>query len=457
MAYSNKLNSNVVEKILEQGQRLRNSMVQSILNNDPLNTDVLSVKHFNTPTSSIDQPLCPQLKLDETKLEAYLKGDYMTKEEEKLALDTFRSMSDVDLCRATDRSYSGYKKNCTCNTCREYNTKDLNCDIKRSNEQTYRSNYSENSNKITKYIEDQYRYENCKYLKFVDSLKVSVHSLILNEAGNCKVWSADRKVPFNVSETYFLEYRVPDCIQKTTHSSKAKVDSGLDEHFNRVCARRNYGEGIHFKHVSVHEITGLETTNLNKCELKFKLTYRNNKQKNSSLLGFAIFHFNVFEVAKNLTCHRAISIVLNEKVPIVLGTLKLTVQLGCGKLYFGKEFIDAIDSNDINSVALGSDDSATKTKSEYSTKIVEKAKEIEDDGDKPMSIDHTEKLIKKRIGQKTVNCATQTVKFNDKTVSRSAYFVNKPNFTKPSTSLLNVSSNKKGEVIVYKEKYCLLM
>ncbi|CAH0561232.1 unnamed protein product [Brassicogethes aeneus] len=327
-------NKDLVDKILEQGQRLRNSMVQSILNNDPLYVD--SNKHYNTPVSSVElHKHVDTSQFDDKKLESFLKGDYLSREDEKIALDTFRSMSDVDLCKTTERMYSANSRTCSCSTCRDYHSKDLNCDIKRS--------------KSDKNI--SIRYENEKYFKFVDSLKVTVHSLVLNGAGSRKI--CDKNVP--LGETYFLEYIVPDLLQKNVGFVKSKVNSGLDTNSVRICAKKICGEGINFKQTTLHDITNIENINLHKCDLKFKITYKNNKQKTSALLGYAIFHFNCFEVSKNLTSSRGLSIILNEKTPIVLGILKVSLQLGCGRLYFGKEFIDAI--NDVNSLNLDSDDS----------------------------------------------------------------------------------------------------
>lgn len=62
------------------------------------------------------------------------------------------------------------------------------------------------------------------------------------------------------------------------------------------------------------------------------------RQKGSLPIGYAKFNFGSFENTKYLTCNQELTL-LDNNAPISLGKLKITIQLGCGKLYFGKEFI----------------------------------------------------------------------------------------------------------------------
>jgi hypothetical protein len=121
---SRKVDADLVDKILDRGHRLRSAMVQSILNNDPFNPDVIYCQERKA------------VKLDELppdtndKIKAFLQGDPMSREDEVSTLETLRSMSAVDLCKATDRTYRS-EDPCDCLTCFEYKEKDLNCDLKR--------------------------------------------------------------------------------------------------------------------------------------------------------------------------------------------------------------------------------------------------------------------------------------------------------------------------------------
>lgn len=337
------VDTSLVNKILEQGQKLRNSMVGSILKNDPFNTDIIYSKHFTTPkTSSSDftdfKSLSPFTSIDEKRVEAYIKGEYMTKDEERLALDTLRSMSAPDLFKTTERTLnSTCLSTCKCYICEIYNSNNLYCDLRRKSKDINGTNQCFSS-EIAKDIQEKYKNENKAMLKYVDSLKVLINNLTLTETGNRKVSDNDKKVPYNFNQTYFLEYCIPDCIVNKCIISKSKVNSGLESNFFRFCSRRN-NDLINFKQITIHDVKNLDKCNLDECEIKVKISYRTQKQKNASTLGFAKFNFDSFLISKNLTCNRNLSVYLTESSPIVVGYLKVSLSLGCGKLYFGQEFI----------------------------------------------------------------------------------------------------------------------
>ena len=209
---SRKIDAQLVDKILDRGQRLRSAMVQAILNNDPFNQDVIyqeskSVRLEDLPKDSNE------------KIRAFLQGDAMSREDEIVTLETLRSMSAADLCRVTDRTY-GSEEPCDCLTCVEYQEKDLKCDLKRE------------SNEITQKIQERYKSEVSSHLKFVDSVKISVNSLIKEKAAG-------------VGQTFFLEYQIPEVLVKNHQKVKTKVDSGLDSaNVVRLCSRRTHGQGI---------------------------------------------------------------------------------------------------------------------------------------------------------------------------------------------------------------------
>ncbi|KAJ8945065.1 hypothetical protein NQ318_005245, partial [Aromia moschata] len=352
MSYNNLNNvkmvdKSLVDKILEQGQRLRNAMVGSILKNDPFNTEIIYNKHFNTPRSSGTElnrfkAVDNLTSLDEKRLEAFIKGEYMTKDEEKLAVDTLRSLSAPALCKTTERSLSsGRLSTCRCYVCEIYNANNLYCDLRRkSPKQTVERLETYPSNEVTREIQEKYRTDNGNILKHVDSMKVSINSLVLNEIGNQK-------------------YVVPDYLVSKSFVSKSKVNSGLENNHVRLCSRRN-NDTVNFKQVTIQDVKGLDKLDLEGQELKFKISYRTARQKTASLLGVARFSLGSFLCSKNLTCHRGLAVFLNENSPIVVGTLKVSLQLGCGRLYFGQEFIDAINSTKRNSVVLDSDDSTNQ-------------------------------------------------------------------------------------------------
>lgn len=336
------VDTSLVNKILEQGQKLRNAMVGSILKNDPFNTNIIYSKHFNTPkTSSSDfndfKSVNPLASVDEKRVEAYIKGEYMTKDEERLALDTLRSMSAPDLCKTTERTLNSTRlSTCKCYICKIYNSNNLYCDLRRQNNVDGTNQYS--PSEIIKDIQERYKNENKNLLKYVDSLKVLINNLTLTETGNQKVSDNDKKVPYNFNQTFFLEYCLPDYIVNKSIVSKSKVNSGLESNFVRFCSRRN-NDLINFKQVTIHDVKNFDKCNLDECEIKIKISYRTQRQKNASTLGFAKFNLGSFLLSKNLVCSRNLSVFLNENSPIIVGYLKVSLSLGCGRLYFGQEFI----------------------------------------------------------------------------------------------------------------------
>lgn len=90
--------------------------------------------------------------------------------------------------------------------------------------------------------------------------------------------------------------------------------------------------------MSMHEVVHLDKINLKTLNITFHINCRMQRQKGSLAIGFATFNFGSFENTKYLTCNQELTL-LDNNAPIAVGNLKITIQLGCGKLYFGKEFI----------------------------------------------------------------------------------------------------------------------
>lgn len=99
---------------------------------------------------------------------------------------------------------------------------------------------------------------------------------------------------------------------------------------------------IHFKQSTIHEIVHLDSLELNRLNIKFTISCRTQRQKGAFTIGIAKFLMSCFENTKYLTSNQELAILLDCEAPITLGTLKISVQLGCDKLYFGKEFIGII-------------------------------------------------------------------------------------------------------------------
>lgn len=231
----------LVDQILEQGQRLRNAMVQSILNNDPFNTDIIGNKN------KIAKEQFGEITVeDKEKFVNYLRGDVMSKAEKKQALDTFRKLSNIDICDITEGTCLSNTISCGCDTCKAYykETSPELINVPQLNLHSFRGrNYVRPRNEESA-KNDFVSVSRC--LKYVDSLKLHIHYLNLNEEGIKKVCrnntDVKMKLPPSYSYTYFIEYSLPDVIIQN-FKSKSKIDTGLHANKIRICSKVVQNEG----------------------------------------------------------------------------------------------------------------------------------------------------------------------------------------------------------------------
>lgn len=353
--YSKRNYNNIVDQILEQGQRLRNSMVESILNNDPLNTNVINYKYrydnnndnSNSCRSTSDDT-GKSLSIEEKELFlAYVRGDTMNKIEEKQALDTFGKMSITDVYNLTDRTCLSYKATCNCDTCKAYYNNNNGDNNKEKRKMVPILNLQNLNGEKCDIESEKSTLPVTSLLKYVNSVKIMVHSSLFNYEGLKKInKSATRnyfKLPPMYTHNYFVEYSIPEVLMPNTEKVRAKVDTGLHSNKVKFCSKFIHDDVIHFKQSNIHEIANLNSIELDKLSIKFTISCRTQKQKGISQLGIAKFLLSCFESTKYLTSNQELAIMLDCDAPITIGFLKVSVQLGCDKLYFGKEFIGTKD------------------------------------------------------------------------------------------------------------------
>lgn len=312
---------------------------------------------MNTPCStSLSLNTEHNLDIDSSEskcLEAYIRGDCMTKQDEKLALQTLKSITASELFKTVENSLNSICKftfNCNCQTCYNYNSTYLDCDLKRNkcekeypsrnNEIIYASRNHEilnpsSSNEIVPQIQSLNQIQNEKYLKYVDCLKISVGSLNINTLG----WENIHKSlggikPFYLVN-YFLEYTIPNCLIPA--SKQSKINTGVEQNNVKICAKK-VNDDIFFNNTVIHNLKKLSQANIFKYEIEFKVSYRSHGQQFKSL-GYATFNFGELLNQKNVKCYKNLSLQVDKNVPIVVGSLKLLFQLGCGRSYFGSKLI----------------------------------------------------------------------------------------------------------------------
>ncbi|KAH1026500.1 hypothetical protein HUJ05_000163 [Dendroctonus ponderosae] len=358
------IKDSLVDKILEQGQRLRNAMVQSILQNDPFTGDIYSKTH-NTPVSSATSLTCNSN--GKKLLEAFLNGDYLTKEQEQMALNTARSVPMEEVCNTIGKS--NFSK-CACAVCSAYHPTNLKCDLRRPQTQLKQLKGGVPADA----------------LKQVDSLKIILQSVHLNNAGSKKVSFGKGRADSRLNETYFLEYSVPEVFSKGVVRSKSKTDSGLESSVVRVCARRT-SNVIHVRQAFIHSICNLYNCNLEDHDISFVVRFKSSSKKKAEQLGVAKFNFGAFTHSPTASCGKTLPIFLSEDSTISVGTLKVTLQLGAGKLYFGQEFLDAVLNKDSPLESSSSEEIATIAPNTWEERLVckEKPSSVNKSVEKPHS------------------------------------------------------------------------
>lgn len=356
--------TNLIDKVLEQGQRLRNSIVKSILNNDPFNSDILLAKSMPNSAKNI----IANFQNQEQNVINYLKGDPMSPEEKQSVLNVIQNMSPNELCKTTERTFGSYNKSCNCYICNLYETENLSCDLQRS------TTYSNKSDCVVPPIDlmqkvnennVNYNAQNEKLLKHVDSMQVTVHSLELNSAGIQKLLcdNSDRKLNLSsMNCSYFVEYCVQEDVLKFDRNLKS-----FNKNCARICSKKASDKNIIcFKQSCVFDLKCF----LPDAQIKFTVSCRTIRQKGINVLGVAKFCFTSALLAKNLSCSLKLAVFLKDESAINVGFLKVCVKFGCGRIYFGKEFVNAVFDDEQNNIV---DDFSDSSDRETDRKCVKKS------------------------------------------------------------------------------------
>ncbi|XP_076255909.1 uncharacterized protein LOC143193530 [Rhynchophorus ferrugineus] len=310
-----KIDKKLVEHILEQGQKLRTSMIESILKNDPFNKETVNEKCYNTPRSS-NGSINYQIKELEVASDVFKDLNVC---ENQLLSERYENA-----CYATEKSVV-----CSCSTCLAYSVKCLKCDLRRAK--------SKDSIVIPK--QKPIKKE---LLEYGDCLKIQLHSIYLNTQGLKKVThDLPNRTLHSYNETYILEYSIPK-IFLTKHRKSTGRNCLENDNYSRIIGRRT-NDVIPFKRTLIHNVINISLCGEEEWCINFIIKYKNSINKTFQLLGVAKFNMENLIYKEDLTCSETLPIYLTEKSPIVIGTLKLTIQLGCGRVFFGKEFIDAVN------------------------------------------------------------------------------------------------------------------
>ncbi|XP_019700756.1 uncharacterized protein LOC105191403 isoform X2 [Harpegnathos saltator] len=285
-----KLNEMVTDKLVTQivarAQRLRGAILKETYNEDPLTLSDSSVNNESYSYTPAE---------NEAKLYEYILGNKMTSIEEKRALDTLRSTSPtpslIDLASKTI----------------------IAC------------KYDDMDTRTNKGIHP---------LNHVDSIRIFIKSFILSSAGYRRAKSTCLQYDIPLSLTYFVQY-------ETTFGStgQTNIKSNKEVKFTKAYAKKQVGQVIHFNYEGVYGISRYIIQR--NFPLKFKIFVQHCNKKSSTELGCGSVNINDIAHTTNLSNNQRITIT-NKGLKI--GELEVIVELGCDRIHFGKEFIDAVIS-----------------------------------------------------------------------------------------------------------------
>ncbi|XP_018338934.1 PREDICTED: uncharacterized protein LOC108746575 [Trachymyrmex septentrionalis] len=176
-------------------------------------------------------------------------------------------------------------------------------------------------------------------LDYVNSIKVFIESFTLTSAGyrRAKSTCLQYDVP-PLSLTYFIQY-------DTTFGStkQANNKSSKETKFTRTYAKKQVGQVVNFNSEGIYSIS---RHNINKnFPLRFKVFVKHHNQKLPTGLGFGFINISNITNTTNLSSTQCI-VIVNKGIKI--GDLKVTIELGCDFIHFGKEFVDAVISKKEN-------------------------------------------------------------------------------------------------------------
>ncbi|KAK2587232.1 hypothetical protein KPH14_002971 [Odynerus spinipes] len=327
----------LVAQVVARAQKLRGAILKETYDDDLL---ALSDTGLSDNDVSADK---------EAKLYEYFLGKEMSISDERKALNTLRSTSPtpslIDLASEA----------ITCSQSNNIAIVDNKMSTDASNSVTTES--------LTKSLSHGKQNE-ASPLDHVDSIRIFVDSFVLSPAGYRRVKSSciSRNYDILSSVTYFVQYNTT--FKSVTQGNHKQVK---DEKLIRISSKRKTEEVIHFDHEGVYRIP---TFNIDKdFSLCFKILTRHLNQKSPTELGSGMMYISDIIKTENLSLSQKLTII-NKGIKI--GELKVTTELGCDLVHFGKQYIEAIMSGKENIPILNGIDkckTATGTHSKTSNSV----------------------------------------------------------------------------------------
>ncbi|KAG7198214.1 hypothetical protein KM043_005622 [Ampulex compressa] len=313
--FNSKVTDKLVAQVVARAQRLRGVLLKEAYNDDAL---ILS---DSSSSDNLQTSVPPE---NEAKLYEYILGKEMSHSEERKALDTLRSTSPTpSLINFASETIAASRQN------------------------NFRTFQNKDSHTVSSYplqeISDEKLFNTSKdtlLLQHVDCIRIFVDFLTLSSAGYRRVKSScvSRNDGPPTSVTYYVQHDTALGYIKQGNEKTSKENKLI-----RMCSKKQIDQVIYFNHESTYSIPKLKVSTNN--VLKFKIFIRHLNQKSPTELGFGSVSVNDVVKTENLSTTQRVAII-NKGIKI--GELRVTVELGCDLVHFGKEYVDAIMSTKEN-------------------------------------------------------------------------------------------------------------
>lgn len=314
------LTDRLVAQVVARARKLRGA-----LSND--SSDPLALSD-----STIDSYRSDESAEKEAALYKYLMGSSMSRRKEKKALETLRTQSPtpslIDFAVETIRS------------CNENPVSHHHQSIDLDNNNQYPGSIpKEDSSEPATSNRLSVQRKEASPIDYVDSVRIVVDSLKLTSAGFRRVKSSClSKSDFPVSVTYFVQYdpsflTIKKVNKKTTYENKPV----------KMCSKHQEEETVYFNHEAVYNLP--KSYLRMEAPLRFKVFNRHLNQRTPAELGICSMYISDAARSSTLSTTQRLAVV---KKGIKIGELKVSVELGCDKTHFGKQFVEAVTSTKEN-------------------------------------------------------------------------------------------------------------
>ncbi|XP_034935000.1 uncharacterized protein [Chelonus insularis] len=348
----------LVAQVVARARKLRSEMTydlktQAINNEDSLLMDGNSISDSLNSNESVKK---------EAALYEYFLGKEMSFRSEKNALETLRTCSPtpslIDIATETIKSCNQNKLEITKKERKTYHNSN------------FHSSYSEDDTESDSIISSNKICLHSKAaspLDYVDSVKIIVDFLILSSAGYRRVKSSciSRGDGLPIAVTYIVQYDTMFINVKNLNKNNKKILNPRKS--VKMCSKRQEGLLVYFNHENVYDLS--KQYLYTDVPLKFKVFNRHINQKTPTELGLGSIYISDASKSQFLSSTQKVAII---KKGIKTGELKVKIELGCDKIHFGRQFVEAISSakENIPVLELSSDSMISKDNSSHKYRTI---------------------------------------------------------------------------------------